>query len=63
LLAIDLCLGTRRYAPFGDTDFFCLAVTRTIVISATLGALPEVLQNIDTYSEFLRGFNCCIAAL
>ncbi len=55
--AIDLCLGARRSAPFGDTDFFNLDVTRNIVISATLGALPEALQNIDTYGDFLRGFN------
>ena len=55
--AIDLCLGARRSAPFGDTDFYGLDVSRTIQISATLGALPEPLQNLDTYGEFLRGFN------
>ena len=55
--AIDLCLGARRNAPFGDTDFFGLDVTRAIVISATLGALPDALKNMDTYGEFLRGFN------
>lgn len=55
--AIDLCLGARRSAPLGDTDFFGLDVTRTIVIKVTLGALPEALKNIDTYGDFLRGFN------
>lgn len=55
--AIDLCLGARRSAPFGDTDFYGLDVARTIVISATLGALPDALKNIDTYGDFLRGFN------
>ncbi|MGC0097659.1 ATP-dependent nuclease [Ralstonia pseudosolanacearum] len=55
--AIDLCLGARRSAPFGDTDFFGLDVNRTIVIAVTLGALPDALKNIDTYGEFLRGFN------
>lgn len=55
--AIDLCLGARRSAPFGDTDFFGLDVTRTIVIAVTLGALPDALKNIDTYGEFLRGFD------
>lgn len=55
--AIDLCLGARRSAPFGDTDFFNLDVTRTIVIAVTLGALPDALKNIDTYGEFLRGFD------
>ena len=37
--AIDLCLGARRSAPFGDTDFFQLDVTQPIVISVTLGGL------------------------
>lgn len=55
--AIDLCLGARRSAPFGDTDFFGLDVTRTIVISVTIGALPDALKNIDAYGEFLRGFD------
>lgn len=55
--AIDLCLGARRSAPFGDTDFFALDVTRTVVIKVTLGSLPEALKNIDIYGDFLRGFN------
>lgn len=55
--AIDLCLGARRSAPFGDTDFFGLDVSRTIVIAVTFGALPDALKNIDTYGEFLRGFD------
>lgn len=55
--AIDLCLGARRSAPFGDTDFFGLDVTRNIIIAVTLGALPDALKNIDAYGEFLRGFD------
>jgi putative ATP-dependent endonuclease of OLD family len=55
--AIDLCLGARRSAPFSDTDFFGLDVTRSIMIAVTLGALPDALKNIDTYGEFLRGFD------
>lgn len=55
--AIDLCLGARRSASFGDTDFFGLDVTRTIRIVITLGALPNELKNIDAYGEFLRGFD------
>lgn len=42
---------------FGDTDFFGLDVNRTIVIMTTIGALPDALKNIDTYGEFLRGYN------
>ena len=55
--AIDLCLGARRSAPFGDTDFFGIDVSRTIVIAVTLGALPDPLKNIDAYGDFLRGFD------
>lgn len=55
--AIDLCLGARRSAPFGDTDFFGLDVSRAVMIAITLGALPDALKNIDTYGEYLRGFN------
>lgn len=55
--AIDLCLGARRNAPFGDTDFYALNVTHPIVISVTLGALPDELKNLDAYGEFLRGFD------
>src|SRR5205823_3821986 len=32
-------------------------VTQTIVIAVTLGALPDALKNIDSYGDFLRGFN------
>ena len=53
--AIDLCLGARRSAPFGDTDFFDLDVTRPISISITLGALPDALKNFDAYGDYLRG--------
>lgn len=55
--AIDLCLGARRSAPVGDTDFFGLDVTQPIVISLTLGMLPESLKNLDSYGDFLRGYD------
>lgn len=61
--AIDLCLGARRSAPFGDTDFFSLDVTRTISIAVTLGVLPDALKNIDTYGEFLRGIDLVTGSL
>lgn len=58
--AIDLCLGVRRSAPFGDTDFFGLDVTQSITISLTLGALADSLKNLDTYGEFLRGYDAAL---
>ncbi|MBZ5486493.1 AAA family ATPase [Halomonas aquamarina] len=55
--AIDLCLGARRNVLFKDTDFFSLDVNQSILIDVTLGALPDVLNNIDIYGDFLRGFS------
>lgn len=55
--AIDLCLGARRNAPFGDTDFHRLNVAQPILISITLGDLPDDLINLDSYGDFLRGFD------
>ncbi|MFV1943372.1 hypothetical protein VPH49_21400 [Pseudomonas luteola] len=53
----DLCLGTRRSARFTDTDFHLLDVFHRIQITVTVGALPDELLNLDTYGEFLRGFD------
>lgn len=55
--AIDLCLSPRRSTNFGDTDFHNLNVTEPIVITVTLGALPDSLLNFDLYGEFLRGYD------
>ncbi|MBL8388614.1 MAG: ATP-binding protein [Hydrogenophaga sp.] len=55
--AIDLCLGARRSLAFGDTDFHNLDVTRPIVISATLDNLPDELLNLESFGDFLRGFD------
>lgn len=55
--AIDLCLGARRSAPLGDTDFYGLNVTVPILISITLGDLGDGLMNFETYGDFLRGFD------
>ncbi|MGP9579073.1 ATP-dependent nuclease [Halomonas sp. AOP42-E1-40] len=57
LEAIDLCLGARRNLAIADTDFFELDVTKNICISLTLGALPDSLKNLETYGEYLRGFD------
>lgn len=55
--AVDLCLGARRNLTITDADFFGLDVTQAISITLTLGALPDSLKNIDTYGEYLRGFD------
>lgn len=55
--AIDLCLGVRRNVSFSDTDFHQLNVANPIVITVTLGDLPEALINLESYGDFLRGFD------
>lgn len=41
----------------GDTDFHGLNVAQPIVITATLGDLPDSLKDLDVYGEYLRGYN------
>ena len=41
----------------GDTDFHGLDVARPIVITATLGNLPDSLKDLDVYGEYLRGYD------
>jgi hypothetical protein len=55
--AIDLVLQPRRSATFGDADFYKLDVGQPILITATLGALPASLLDLDTYGAFLRGWD------
>jgi putative ATP-dependent endonuclease of the OLD family len=57
LAAIDLCLGARRSLSFTDADFHALDFGRPIRIALTLGALDDPLKNIDTYGDFLVGFD------
>lgn len=55
--AIDLCLGARRTAQFGDADFFGLDVGKPINITVTIGALDDALMSIENYGLFLRSFD------
>lgn len=55
--AVDLCLGARRSFTFTDADFHGLDFGRPIRIALTLGALDDPLKNMDTYGDFLVGFN------
>lgn len=57
LEAIDLCLGARRNLAIADTDFYGLDVTQDICIELNIGALPDELKNIETYGDYLRGFD------
>jgi hypothetical protein len=55
--AIDLCLGARRSLTFTDADFHAINFKVPIRIAITLGGLEEPLRNIDSYGEFLVGFD------
>lgn len=55
--AIDYCLGARRNLAIADTDFHALDVTQSISISVTLGDLPDSMLSIETFGEYLRGFD------
>lgn len=61
--AIDLCLGARRSLSFTDADFHALDFGRPIRIAVTIGALDDPLKNIDTYGDFLVGFNAATGAV
>lgn len=61
--AIDFTVGARRNLSFFDTDFYALQIANPIVISITLGALPNSLLNIDAYGEFLRSYDLCTGTL
>ncbi|MFT4095756.1 MAG: AAA family ATPase [Rhodoblastus sp.] len=57
LEAIDLCLGARRSVTFCDADFHGLDTTSPIEVSLTIGDLDDSTKSLDTYGQFLRGFN------
>jgi putative ATP-dependent endonuclease of the OLD family len=57
LEAIDLCLGARRSVTFSDADFYRLDTAAPIKIALTIGALDDSTKSLDTYGQFLRGFN------
>lgn len=55
--AIDFVLMQRRNLTFTDADFFSLDVSAPIQIRATLGDLPDSLQDLDVYGRYLRGWD------
>jgi hypothetical protein len=61
--AIDFCLGARRSTTFSDSDFHGLDVTKPIEISITLGGLDDPLKSIETYGDFLVGFNAATGTI
>jgi predicted ATPase len=63
LEAIDLCLGARRAVNLSDADFNGAKTEETISISLTIGELEESTKRLDTYRQFLRGFDVATGVL
>src|SRR5260370_26571944 len=55
--AIDLCLNPRRYAPISENDFHALNTDEPILIELTIGSLEDELLKLDSYLNFIRGFD------
>jgi putative ATP-dependent endonuclease of the OLD family len=55
--AIDLCLGARRNIQFTDADFYQLNVGTPVAILVTLGELDDELKSLESYGNYLRGFD------
>jgi hypothetical protein len=54
--AIDFCLNPRRYASISENDFHTLNTDEPILIELTLGSLEDELLKLDSYLNFIRGF-------
>ncbi len=63
LEAIDLCLGAKRSVTFTDADFHRLDTSIPISIVLTIGDLDDSIKSLDTYGQFLRGFNATSGAV
>ena len=55
--AVDYCLGARRNLQLSDADFHNLNVTEPISVTITIGRLDDALKNVDTYGNYLRGYD------
>ncbi|MGY4230399.1 putative ATP-dependent endonuclease of OLD family [Bradyrhizobium sp. USDA 4503] len=55
--AIDYCLNPRRYLQFFESDFHQLNSADSIVIDITIGDLEQELLKLESYLNFMRGFN------
>lgn len=55
--AIDLCIGAKRTLQFTDSDFHNLDHDSPISIRITIGALEDSLLGLDSYGQFLRGYD------
>jgi putative ATP-dependent endonuclease of the OLD family len=54
---VDYCLGARRNLQLTDADFHNLDVTEPISVTITIGRLDDSLKNVETYGNYLRGYD------
>lgn len=54
---IDFCLGVWCSVLFGDIDFYRLDVIYFILIIVMLGGFFDDLINLDSYGDFLCGYD------
>lgn len=55
--AIELVLSPRWNIAFDDSDFYAMESTQPIVITATVGDLPDRLKSAGRYGLHLRGWS------
>ena len=55
--AVDLALSPRWNIPFDDSDFFDARVDEPIVISVTIGDLPQRHKSENAYGYLARGWS------
>ncbi len=61
--AIDLCIGARRNVPFSDADFHNLDIEQPISIAVTIGDLPDAMCSMESYGQYLRGYDAFTGTL
>lgn len=57
LSAIELVMHPRYWSRISDTDFHMLDTDKTVFIEVVLGGLSENLKNMESYGDYLQGFD------
>jgi len=63
LAAIELALQPRYWYRFTDTDFHMLDTDNPIFIEVVIGDLSDNLKNLDSYGDYLQGFDGVLGTL
>lgn len=63
LIAIELVLHPRYWSRFSDTDFYMLDSSQPIFIEVIIGDLSDILKNLDSYGDYLQGYDAVLGVL